>query len=251
MRLTAHIPRFSSRGRRVALSLVVACGVAFYAVHGKDATYASVHTTIVLDTPTSIVLDLRQNVNSFGGLENRAILLGDLIATPPVADYVGKAAHIPATAIEVTVPSTPTQALPIVADGKSRKTTDILHYNTQYRLSIEANPTAPTLDIYAEAPTQSAAVAMANATVKGIQKYMASLAAAQTVPGKAQLHITQVGPPEGGIVDPGAPLQLAALAFLFSFIAAYGATALWLRVRRTLLTTSGSRALFRARHSEG
>ena len=49
-------------------------------------------------------------------------------------------------------------------------TTDILKRPNEYRLSIQANPTVPVLDIYAEAPDDAAAKKLASGAVSGLQR---------------------------------------------------------------------------------
>jgi hypothetical protein len=230
------------RRAAVACSLVIAAVAALWSVDRisilppgltpRAVEFASAHATAIVDTPTSVALDLRQSAYNFESLENRAILLGDLVATPPVANYIARAAGVPPQKIQVSLPATPDQPLPRVDVQHPRKTTDILRYNGQYRVSVEANPTAPTLDIYANAPKEEAAVRMANSAVAGLSAYIAAKQVVQGIPPQSRIHLRQAGGATGGIVDPGAQWQLAALAFVFALVACYGAFVLAGRVRR-------------------
>ena len=53
-----------------------------------------------------------------------------------------------------------------------KHTSDILKSTDQYRISIEANPTVPVLDIYSQAPTKGEAAILANAAVDSLRQYL-------------------------------------------------------------------------------
>lgn len=198
-------------------------------------------TSLIIDTPTSILLDLRQDTYSLGGLQNRALVLGNVIASPPVRDYIARDLKIPASVIGVTTPGTPTQPLPSVDPQHPRKTTDILQVASEYRLSIEADATVPVLDLYAEAPTVAQADQLANDAVDGLQAYMRSVGASQKVPSTDQVRLTQLGRAEGGTTNPGVKWQLMFLVFLFAYAIAYGALMLLIRFRRGFVLGAAAR----------
>jgi hypothetical protein len=242
MRFGTYMRNLSGRRRIVIAAFLVGLIAAVYSVDHislfpprltpKDVSIATAHTSLVVDTPDSVVLDLRQDTSSFTGLQNRAILLGNVIAGGPVLDYMAAQVHVPDTDIQVLAPATPDQPLPRVIVGHDRSVKDIFRYANQYRVSVEASPTAPMLDIYTEAPTVTAAVALANGAVDGLNRYMATLAAERKVSGKDQIRLTQLGRAEGAVTNPGANWQLALLAFLAGFWIAVGAFTVLGRVRR-------------------
>src|ERR1700754_2166317 len=51
-------------------------------------------THVVVDTPRSSVLDLRQNTYSFEALTQRAVLLGNVMANGAVRESIADRAHI-------------------------------------------------------------------------------------------------------------------------------------------------------------
>ena len=57
----------------------------------RDVDMATAHTSVLVDTPQSSVVDLRQNTYSFQGAVNRSTLLGNVIASRPVREYVAHA----------------------------------------------------------------------------------------------------------------------------------------------------------------
>jgi hypothetical protein len=193
---------------------------------------ATAHTSVVVDSPNSVVLDNRADTSNFLALQNRAILLGNVIASAPVLQYIGRQLHVPDDVIAVSAPATPEDPLPRVISGHARSVTDLLRYSNQYRLSVEANPTAPVLDIYSEGPTEATAVELANAAVDGLRSYMSTLGVARRVPQRDQIRVTQLGRAEGGLTNPGARWQLALLAFIVGFFVSLGAIVLVVRARR-------------------
>ncbi len=116
-------------------------------------------------------------------------------------------------------PVTPDFPRPLATSGK-KSPRDILKSPNEYRLSIQANPTVPIVDIYAEAPTPEIAAAFANGAVDGMQDYLKDLAAAQHVPADRRVRLEQFGRAKGVEINPGVRLKLGMLSFLIVFAAA-------------------------------
>ena len=51
-------------------------------------------TEVVVDTPDTTILDLRQGTSNIESLNNRALLLGNVMASLPVRAYIGRRAHV-------------------------------------------------------------------------------------------------------------------------------------------------------------
>jgi hypothetical protein len=183
----------------------------------RDVEMATAHTSVLVDTPRSSVVDLRQTTYSFQGAENRSILLGNVIASPPVREYIARRAQIPPGVVEIAPPLTPEHPRPTVDVGHPRRTTDILKSNNQYRLSIQANPTVPILDIYSQAPTTTAATRLANSAVEGLRSYMSAEAASRGVKPGQQTVLRQLGRAQGGVINHGVRWQISFLAFVLTF----------------------------------
>ena len=85
---------------------------------------------------------------------------------------------------------------------------------------INANPTVPMLDIYAQAPSSASAAALANATVDQLKAY-GRLATTQATPAKDKIRLEQLGRATGDVINPGVKYQTAVLVFtLTSLLAA-------------------------------
>ena len=174
---------------RAAAALVAVWSVAKISLSPPRLTpraleIASATTVVVVDTPISSVLDLRQNTYDFQALTQRAVLLGNVIANGTVRQAIAARVHIPVTALQVAVRRPRSNRAPN-PDREQPSVGDITKSTNQYQLSIQVNPTVPILDIYAEAPMPDRAATLANAAVDGLHDYLAQLGAdpADSVPG--------------------------------------------------------------------
>ena len=110
---------------------------------------------MLVDTPQSIMTNLRENSDSIDGLLNRAVLLGNVIASPPVEARIAQRANVPAALLRIQAPVT-VKVASLPATSTSPSMTAILKTNEQYRITIDANPVVPILDIYAQNPRHRA-----------------------------------------------------------------------------------------------
>jgi hypothetical protein len=195
---------------------------------------ATAHTSMILEPPTPIVLDANATVYGIQGLLNRAVLLGNVLATPHSRSGLAGQMHTPITNLEVTAPGTSQYPLPDPDVDHTRKVTDVLHHNDQYRVSYEVNSTVPVVDIYSEAPSVAEAERLADASVTLLRSYVNAAAAGSKTPASERVTLSQLGRAQGGITNPGASLQLAALAFVLGGVCAGLMLAAAGRIRRRL-----------------
>lgn len=241
MGIGIRIRRLSHHRLGVAISLVIACVAALWSIdrislappglapRALDMATASTH--VLVDTPNSIMIDLRQNTYGIEDLTNRAILLGNVIASPSVEERIALRAHVPVQLLRIQAPLTPKQASVPVNSQNQRKMTDIVRLNNQYRIDIEVDPEVPMLDIYAQTPSAQSAAALANAAVDELRAYLAGLATTQRTPLKDQTRLVQLGRATGTVIDPSARYQMAILAFLLTFLASSATVIFLARVR--------------------
>lgn len=197
----------------------------------RSLEMATATTHVVVDTPRSTVLDLRQNTDGLQALQQRAFLLGNVMANGPVVAAIARHANVPANRLQVTPPLTPAQLLPSTGSANNSPT-DIVKSNGQYRLSINVNPAVPMLDIYAQAPSAASAAILANAAVDGLRDYLGALATAQHTPPEAQVRLLQLGRADGAVINHGIEWQVAVFAFALSFALACATVIFVSRVRR-------------------
>ncbi len=193
---------------------------------------ATATTHVVIDTPTSAMLDLRQDTYSLEGLTNRAVLLGNVIASDTVRERIAARAGLPPGVLQVEAPVTPEQPRAPALAGEEKTTGDLLRSTDQYRINIEANPTVPVLDIYAQTPTADSAERIANAAVDELQGYLAGLAATEATPEKDQIQLVQLGRADGAVINGSVHWQTAILVFLLTLGASCATVVLVSRVRQ-------------------
>lgn len=188
-------------------------------------------TRALVDAPKSAVLDLAVPTTNLQAMTNRGVLVGNMMASAPVRAYIGRRAHVRPQLLQIATPVTPDFPRPLDTSGK-RSTSDILDSPNQYRLSIQANPTVPILDIYAQAPTAAAARLLANGAVEGMSDYLHALAIRQLVEPSQQVHLEQLGRATGGVINHGVSVKLATLSFLLVFLGSCLTVMAVSRVRR-------------------
>jgi len=177
---------------------------------------ATATTHVLVDTPSSQLIDLRQDTYSVDGLKNRSVLLGNVIASDSVQARIARRAHVPVEVLRIQAPLTSERPAPPVDSRNARHTTDILNSNDQYRIDVKVNPTVPMLDIYAQTPDAKSAAALANAAVDELTAYLATVVATQDTPEKDQIRLVQLGRATGVVINEGVRWQAAILMFLLT-----------------------------------
>lgn len=215
-----------------ALSVSYRIGLLPPKIEPRSLQMAAASTEVLVDTPRSVVLDLRQDTSDIDSLTNRAVLLGNVMASAPVLAYIGRRAGIPSQSIRATTPRTPNAPRPFATPETKSKTSDLLASTNQYRLNIDANPTVPVLKIYAQAPDARAARQLANAAVDGLRDYLAQVARQQDIPPATQVRVVQFGRARGTVINNGASLQATIIVFVFFFAGSAAAAMFVARVRR-------------------
>lgn len=237
MRLGRHIHELWDYRLGFAIALVLAL-LAAGRTYGGDQfppglSYSSSDTAraathVLVDTPQSTVVDLRQETYDLEGLTNRALLVSNAMASLPVREQIAKLAGVPDAAIAMTTPLnaeypqsvTGSQAIAGVAPP------------LEYRLDIQANTTVPVIDIGTEAPTEAGAKELANAAVDGLDAYLRDVARNGATPEDAQVNLIQLGRAQAVPVRDGAGIAITLFVFAFVF-ALVAATVLFVaRLRR-------------------
>ncbi len=238
MDLGRHLRELFSLHRSVAVCLTLALLAALNTVYRlptlepRSVEMASATAEVLVDTQQSAVHDLRQGSSEFEKMTNRAVLIGNVMASPPVLRFIGARSGVPANRIRVQPPLTPDFPRPLSGFGEDPKTRDLLESTDQYRLNIQANPTVPILQVYAQAPNAKAAATLANASVEGLRDYLDATAKAQGTPAGDIVRLTQLGRAKGVVVNGGIRFQLALATFLVVFGLSAATAVLIGRVRR-------------------
>jgi hypothetical protein len=219
-------PRWSLR-LGLVVSLLAAVIAAVWSVHRislfppeltpRSFEIATASTHVVVDTPMSALVDLRQDTYSLEGLRNRAVLLGNVIASTRVRREIARRLGLPVEEVRIQAPLTTEQVAPPVDSENARRTGDILKSNDEYRLNIQANPSVPVLDIYAQTPTAESAEILANAAIDELRAYLAERVTAEDIDERAQVQVIQLGRARGTVINEGVDWQVALLAFFVTF----------------------------------
>ena len=197
----------------------------------RSLEMATATTHVLIDTHTSQLIDLRQDTYAIDGLKNRAILLGNVVASSVVQSKIAARANAPVDALRIQAPLTTSQPAPPVDSENARHTTDILKPTDQYRVNIKVNPTVPVIDIYAQTPTAESAAALANAAADEMQSYMATVTAQEEIPTKDQVRAIQLGRATGEVINQGVKWQTAITVFIAILAGCWASLIFFQRVR--------------------
>ena len=177
---------------------------------------AAASTQALVDTPKSAILDLGVTTYDFQSYTNRSLLIGNIMASPTVRQYIARRSGVPAPLLQVASPVTPDFPRQL-ATNVTPHTKDILKSPDEYRLSIQSNPTVPIVDVYAQAPTAAAAQALANGAVDGMKDYLHDLASSQSIPPAKQVQLEQLGRAKGAVLNRGVSVEVGLLSFMLVF----------------------------------
>lgn len=227
MQLGRHLHELWRLRLGVALSAVLAVLATLWSVYSigvfpptltqRELDIGSASTSALVDSPQSLVADLAASSTDLEGITNRALLIGNIMASEPARSYIARQAGIPLSVLKMSTPTTRRWPRQLAQSGADPSSTDLLKFPGEYRLSVTANPTVPIVGVFAEAPSSAEARRLADAAISGTRAYLTSVAAAQDVPIGRQVRIEQLGRAHGEVIDRGVRGQLAVLTFGIAF----------------------------------
>ena len=187
---------------------------------------------ILVDTPKSTAVDAKAAPTALAALTSRATLLGSIIASPPVREFIAQRAGISPAQIQASGPITPDVPRALPEPGHEPGTTDILTSTDEYRIDVQVQPTAPIIDIYVQAPSADAASHLANASVAGLRDYLSTVGvrAADRRGGPGQAAATRRKPRQRD--QQGREHRAGLLTFLLVLAASSAALLFVTRVRK-------------------
>lgn len=228
-------PKIARRRRRrllafAALSLAVALPAAIASVTKvgvfppslqlRELQRGAATTRVLVDLPAQE----RGHVSApeFEAMSKRASLIANLLASPPVLHRI--AARLGVDPAEVMAASEITEGVPLalVEPNEEKRANEILVSHDGYRLDIQANPTLPIIDVYAQAPTAAAAGALADAVAGAGNAYTDVLADRDGFPTGNRVQLKQLGAAQSGAISPTAPLEIFVLTLVVVFGVAFG-----------------------------
>jgi hypothetical protein len=201
-------------------------------VGNESLRMASASAEVVVDTPRSSIVDPQVDAYTLKSLSNRALIVGNVMASLPVREYIAEQAGVPLAKVRVEAPLTPEQPRPLADSAHDPHITDLFKRPDEFRLSIQATPMAPVLSLYAVAPTADEARALTTSAVEGLRTYLGTLDHSQKVPAASQVRLERLGVAQSGAIASGASWQLGTLTFLVVFALACVGILTLDRVRR-------------------
>jgi hypothetical protein len=219
MKLGMHLHELWRLRLGLVLSLVFAILVSMTSAYKVGVFPPGLQPKAMEMSAASVLLNLGVGADQLDQMVQRALLLGNVMASTPVRQYIARRADLPAQVIQISSPLTPQYPRPIANDPQNAlRTTDLLRSNNEYRIDVKANPTVPILDIYTDASSVNTAKVLANAAVDGLRDYLGVVAESQGTPPSQQVRLEQLGLAQGGSVTGGVNVEVAALVFLLVFV---------------------------------
>lgn len=175
----------------------------------------------------------RRDIN--GAIESqikRANLIGNVMASPAVLNQVARLEGVDPDRITGSERTNEDVPATLVEPDNERHANQILVSHDPYKLEIQARSTVPILDIYSQAPSVSEAKAFAEAIIRATNAYLGDLSADHHVAGPQPVALKQLGPAQGALLDPLAPLKIGVLTFLVAFGITAGSFYALVRIRR-------------------
>lgn len=209
------------RRRLVALGALVATFAALLSVYrlgllppsleSRTNVFATASTELVVDTPDSAFADLSNDIEQ---LNTRASVFARFLVSPTAIALIAREAQLPPGGIEARGPYE--LNLPVFQrePTAAQRSSQIIGEGALYRLRFENNPELPIVSVFAQAPNQGEAVALATAVPSALRDYVQRIQAQQHTPTDRQVEIRRLGRATGGVVNRGASLQIAALVFI-------------------------------------
>lgn len=227
MQLGRHLRELWGLKLGLVISVLLAAAVAVTSVYSiellppkltpRELDIGSASTSALIDSPRSLVVDLAASSTDLEGITNRALLIGNVMASNPARNHIARAAGIPPEVLRISAPTTRRWPRQLNQSGIDPAATDLLRSPREYRLSVTANPTVPIVNVFAAAPSAVEARRLADAAIMGTRAYLASVAEAQGVPAGRRVRIEQLSRARGEVIDRGVGTTVAVLTFLIAF----------------------------------
>lgn len=224
MELVIALRRLMAHRRLLAAGLVVAvlAGVlAVYRPNGFGLTarggvnHSTATTEILVDSQPSALADLNAPASTLTSL---AQTLANFAPNRDVLNLIGHYAGLSGAQIYAQGPAQPNLPRTVLEPSAMQRNVELTGEMAPFRLEFDQNPLIPAIGVYAQAPTTSGAIKLANASYFGLRDYLQQLQASGAVPRAHQVVLRQLGSATGSVDSPSAAKALALLAFVAAFV---------------------------------
>ena len=220
----ARVLRELSRHRLLlALGMLIAAVASIFSVYRLDGgklkarslQYSAASTQVLVDSESSVLGNVSQ---TFEPLSARAEVYANFMTSPAVLKVIGQQVGLSGDQIYAAGPVNAQEPRVEQEPTALKRNVEITGEAKPYRLNFESQGNLPTITIYSQAPTTGQAVALANAAVVGLQRYVTRVELADGTPPRSRVAIRQLGPASGAVVNGGISKALAAMVFVAVFL---------------------------------
>jgi hypothetical protein len=220
-------PRRLTVPRAIVISALIALFFAFWSVNQislappkvqpRHMQVGAASTHVLLDAPTSLIIDQDLRTTNFDALTARATLYSEVIATPTLREMIGRRIGVPADQIAAISRLTGIVQREMREPDAEQRANQIRMEKAPYRLDIQADPDGPVISIYAQAPSAARAMDLANASVASLKDYLETNAKATGAKQGRRVIVTQLGSARGGVVNHKSVPEIVFLTFALAF----------------------------------
>lgn len=236
--------RASPRARRsagTAICVLLAAAAALANVGGAgplrlgsgsaDLQVAGASTLASVDPPPRQPAATVSQLDDLGSLTKHAVLLSELITTPPVLAEIARAAHIGRNLLTGSTSYVSDLPESMLRPDLEVRANQIVTTRAPFQVYVEPDPNIPRLSIYTRAPASAQALELADAVVPALNTYLAAQPAAAHVPPMAELHVQQLGAARGADLGRRAKPEILVLTFVIVLLGSLGLLVFTGRVR--------------------
>jgi hypothetical protein len=180
----------------------------------RNIEFATAKNQVLVDTDPSMLVDPNSN---WLGSTKLALTYTLYLKTDAAREAVGEAVGVHGDQV---ASSGPFSTLLDRTNLATRLPQPPAPEKRLYRLVIDVSPYRPLVTLYGQAPTTREAEAIADAARALLIHSVGTQQTTFEVPDDAKVVLRPLGPTEGGVVNPGARLQL--MAFVFALVMALG-----------------------------
>jgi hypothetical protein len=170
---------------------------------------------LLVDAPRSSLTNLNQDPVV---LATRALVYAQAMASPQARTTISEGTGYPPNDIVTKGPfSSEADRVSYQTQPAEERANELLSEGAPYRLLFDAQPDLPLISVYAQAPSASEAVILADGATAALKEYVAELQSAE-VPENKRVVVRELGTAEGGAVASGGGLLIMLLAFVGTFL---------------------------------
>jgi len=225
-----------ARAHRVLVILTIAAVVGLLlALHTRPAPVAAAATHVIVEPQSGLVSDRSATELQFETYTDEATLLANIMASQPVRQIIARRLHLASTLITSRTRITGSYPVQLTDTVSETRANQIAVTDRPYKLEVQPDPNLPMMAVYGQAPTPSAAAAIADLAVPALTQYLTAHPELTGLGRNQRLAVEQLGAARGAVVNGQSRQEGMVLAFLVGFGLTVGAAFAFLRLRRGFL----------------